>query len=696
MTPKMIQASKTPEPSTLTFTGSAVIEIEAAADGQPKKRPTFTITGYTGAVMNVTGFYSPVIVDLNGLKASRERLPILLNHDPDRVLGQGTATIDTSGVRLTGTITGDDEHAANVVTHSRNGFEWQASIGASIVRQEFLKAGEKAVVNGREVSGPLLIARESRLKETSIVAIGADDQTTATVAASNPSGPLKGALTVFDNWLQAKGFDPTALTDDQKAALKAAYDATLAPPAPAPAPTPTPAAKSLADIIAAKKKNEARITQLTAIAELAITRRPALIDEIEAMAKAAIEAGSQPDDFELQLLRLTDRANIGPAIHSRSPITAPKVIEAALCASAGLSNIEKHYDAKILEAMDQRFRHGITLTELLLMAARETGFTGSPRDERAMLEHAFLRASGFSTISLSGILSNTGNKFLRESFMSTEQTWQRICTFRTVNNFLTHTTYSLTGNLDYEEVGPTGEIKHGTLGEESYTNRAKTYAKMLAITRQDIRNDDLGALMAIPRRLGRGGGNKMNNVFWTEFLASRDTFWASGHSNVITGTSAGSTSALSSEGLKTASTKFTKQTDPDGQPLGIDPRILLVPPELETTAIELMTSLAINTGGSATATQVPNRNIWASKYRVEMSRYISNTAYTGYSLTQWFLLAEPNELSTIEVALLDGKTMPVIESAEADFDVMGVQFRGYHDFGVAKQEYRASVRAAGA
>jgi phage major head subunit gpT-like protein len=82
----------------------------------------------------------------------------------------------------------------------------------------------------------------------------------------------------------------------------------------------------------------------------------------------------------------------------------------------------------------------------------------------------------------------------------------------------------------YEKVGPAGELKHATAGELSYTNQVETYGRMFAITRQDIINDDLGALTAIPKKLGRGAALKLNDVFWTVFL-NNSTFFASGNAN---------------------------------------------------------------------------------------------------------------------------------------------------------------------
>ena len=49
----------------------------------------------------------------------------------------------------------------------------------------------------------------------------------------------------------------------------------------------------------------------------------------------------------------------------------------------------------------------------------------------------------------------------------------------------------------------------------------------------------------------------------------------------------------------------------------------------------------------------------------------------------------------IEVAFLNGQEAPTIETAEADFNVLGVQMRGYHDFGVALQDFRGGVKSKG-
>jgi phage major head subunit gpT-like protein/phage head maturation protease len=690
-----------PTLSSLRATGTVVIEA-AAGEG---KRPTFTIVGYTGAPMIVGGFYTPVIVDLNGLKAARERIPILLDHDASRIVGQGTPTIDSSGVKIEGTITGDDADGGKVVMHARNGFEWQASIGAAIVRQEIVKAGEKAIVNGREVNGPILIAREARLQETSFVAIGADSQTSASVAASNPSGQaLKGTAMNFEQWLQAKGFDPAALNETQKSALEAAWKAEQAPPAPA--PTPAPAASptlsamtTFEETLKAARAEEDRKAKITQIAALVLADRPAMADEIEKLTKAAIEAKLSPTDFELSMLRAMRAPVIsGPGAIDRK--ASVKVIEAAVCLTAGLPSPEKHFDEQTLNAASDRFRHGLGLNELLLMAARENGYTGnSTRDIRGLLNAAFtadrgIQAAGFSTFALSGILGNVANKFLLMGFMAVESGWREISSVRAVRDFKQITSYSLTGDFQYEEVGPGGELKHGTVSELSYTNQAKTYGRMFAINRTDLINDDLGALSVIPQRIGRGAALKLNDVFWTAFM-NNSSFFTTARGNAIEGATVGTNdSRLGIEGLTRAETAFYNLTDADSKPLGLTAQILLVPNALNVLAAQLMNSTEVRDTTANTA--IGTANPHAGKYRIVRSSYLSNSAYTGNSTTAWYILANPSELPVIEVAFLNGRDTPVVETADADFNSLGIQMRGYHDFGVSLQEYRGGLRAKGA
>jgi hypothetical protein len=135
------------------------------------------------------------------------------------------------------------------------------------------------------------------------------------------------------------------------------------------------------------------------------------------------------------------------------------------------------------------------------------------------------------------------------------------------------------------------------------------------------------------------------------------------------------------------------QTDPDGHPMLTQPAILLVPTALKSAAFTLMNSERL-IDGTGTAAQ-GDANIWRGRFRVESSPYMSNSAYTGNSAVAWYLLADPNDIPVIEIAALNGRVEPIVETADADFNVLGVRMRGYSDIGVELQEFRGGVRADG-
>lgn len=500
----------------------------------------------------------------------------------------------------------------------------------------------------------------------------------------------------FEAWIKAKGWDPTALSDEQRVTLRAAYDASgtgggSGNPGQGHGTGNSPITGT------GGRLNEIKLEQMrrdaieaAAVAEI---KRGGDIVAIEAAMNTAITAGTDARTFELNLLR---ERRVAPDNHgTREPQVTGDVLECALAVTANLPGVEKMFSEQTLQRARDQYPNGITLMELVVKAARRAGFvTDSFRMSKSLLQAAFapIAARGASTYDLSGVLSNVANKAIRAGFDSVESTWRQVSAIGTVTDFKEITRYALTGDFLYEQVGPGGELKSATMGEQSYGNKADTYGKIFAITRQDFINDDLSAFDRVRMLIGRGGALKFNLVFWTEFLRAVTAFYTTGRGNYFEG----GTTNLQSSSLTSAVTLFRKQTDPDGNPLGINPAILLVPPEEEVTADELYVSTNLNSGGAATKEKIPNRNVHANKYRPVVSSYLSNANITNYSTTHWFLLADPMDMPVIESVFLNGRQQPIVEAADADFDMLGVQMRGYHDFGVRQQEYRGGVRSKGA
>lgn len=515
----------------------------------------------------------------------------------------------------------------------------------------------------------------------------------------------------FSQWLKANGYDEAALSDANRRHLEAAWKAEIAAANPAPPLPANPAQPAntvnerLDAYVAEGNRKDAiremceqwakdnpyasgeRLTQLRELQQLAFNDQKMTVDQ-----------------FRYQLMRF-DRTVGTMVITPKAEEASNEVVEAAICLTHKIKGTEKAFSERTLEAAQRRFRSGITLCGLIALASRQAGYRGDLGGEanlKAMMRqikmsrlnphHDMMASSGLSTLDVSGILSNTANKSLAAQFLYGEQSWRAISKVRPANDFKQMTTYRMTGSNKFIKVPPGGEIKHGTLGELTYTNQVDTYGIMLGIDRRDFINDDLGAFTGRAAEVGQGAIDGLNEVFWTEWLDD-STFFPTDKS-LLNYDDGATDSVLSLAGLDNAENIFGSQTKPNGTPLGAMPRILLVPRALKNTALNLMAP-AVTAAAQSTATQTV-ANVYAGRYDVVDSVYLQSSAITGYSATAWYLLADPMNLAAIEVAFLFGRDTPIVEEAELDFDRLGMSMRAYWDFGVNKQEYRAGVKLKGA
>lgn len=332
----------------------------------------------------------------------------------------------------------------------------QGSVGAGVEEFEFVKESQKVMVNGRQYSGPLNVVRRASLGEISFVDLGADGATSASVAA-NAHYPTGEPIV-----------DEPVITPQDDTSTSPAPQPPVEPPAP-----PAPAQNSGVDAIRAQQAAET--DRIAEIRRICAGRLPAIESR-------AIREGWSAQRTELEMLR-NQRPAVA-AVHVADNTVTAEVLEAACCLSAGLSELDREPNHQAIELAERRFRGGIGLQELLLEAAWANGYTGRNfRDSRSVLRYAFGHTveAAFSNIDIGGILSNVANKFLLEGFFSVERTWRNICAVRNVSDFKTVTSYRLVGKDQYELVAPGGELKQGTLGNESYTNRADTYPRHIQI-----------------------------------------------------------------------------------------------------------------------------------------------------------------------------------------------------------------------
>jgi phage major head subunit gpT-like protein/phage head maturation protease len=604
---------------------------EGDATGSPKK---FRIVAYTGSPIRQSWSREPVVIDVAGMKLPKS-VPIVIGHDYalGSILGKGTPTVEGGQLVVEGEILADSEAARQITALAERGYEWQASVGADVRRHQKVDADAATTVNGQTHVGPVRIVKASALREVSFVTLGADAATSVSIAAEEAveEAPMAANANQTPDKVKAESEAPAIVAGGPHINESLPVKAVGGDGA------------SLGD------------------------SQPA----IEALRKQIVE-----DVKATFLAHIREERPAAPAVHvAKTPARTPEVIEAAFALQGGLPNVEKRYSAETLEAASKIQRH-TSLGEVVLQAANENGYDGPQRVSASTLRP--IMQAAWATHSIADILSSTVNKFLLAGFDSVESAWRSISTVRSVNDFKTVTSYRLNGGFKFEAVANGGELKNAKATDEKRSISAETYGIMTSVTRTDLINDDLGALTAVPQRIGRGGALKLNDVFWAEFVDD-SAFFTSGRANLRSGSH-----ALSVANLKALATLYRKLKDPDGNPVAIEPRILLVPPDLEITAAEIMGSSILHSA-TAVAGGVPERNVLAGRYQVVQSVYLTNT-------TDYYLLASPADLPVMEVAFLNGVQSPIVETAEADFNTLGVQMRGYFDFGCAKAEYLAGVK----
>lgn len=657
------------------------ITIQAAEASQGAKTPRFTMTAYTGAPIRQVFAEEPIVVDLEGMTIPDRAIPIRLGHMSSEGVGH-TEAVSVESVEgqlhlvASGVVSRATDAARDVVESGRQGFPWQASIGASIESFEFVKAGATVEVNGRELSGPLVVARRTTLGEISFVDLGADSDTQARIAASQ------------------RATDPGAITMDKD--NKSGSDTTTSEPSKTTPPTKKIDASGggAMDDLRAKAQeatiNAERQAKIKASAERAMESRPDKAEDILQLAQQAIEDKVDPSDFGVQMLRF---AQDFPGIGSpRSGNAAPtnELIEAGILLELGHDEdqIVKSYGEQTVEACRRKFGGGIGINEALSIAANAGGGAFS-RIKESNISAALVVAFGTSqiqaasTVSLPNILSNVANKVSEAAFNAVDNSWEKIAGVASLKDFKPNTTNSLVGDYKMKELGKGGEIEHAKPGEETYQMQADTYARQLELTRKDIINDDTGALLEAPQKLGRGGALARNDKFWSVF-GDHGSFFAGGNNNLLTGGG----SALSISAVTDAMVALMNQTDPQGEPLGLMPGdfLLLCPPALFPTAQQIASSSEIRGASGEFGTANPHQGLFTPI----MSPYL-----TAQSTTAWYLMAKPSVMPTIKMGFLNGKRRPTIETAQADFNTLGIRMRGWIDFGAALWEYRAAVKSAG-
>jgi len=158
------------------FKTQPITIIEQAEKTFPR---AFSGIAYSGDVIH-HGHWGNVIFDLSTTKTPHEKTPILIEHDRAQRAGFASLAF-TDKIEIVNGQLIDTPHGHAVADEADAGFPWQMSVHIQPGSVDELKAGKTVTVNGRDVTGPVAVFRDSIIREVSFTPTGVDYQTTAAV-----------------------------------------------------------------------------------------------------------------------------------------------------------------------------------------------------------------------------------------------------------------------------------------------------------------------------------------------------------------------------------------------------------------------------------------------------------------------------------------------------------------------------------
>ncbi|MDD2826942.1 MAG: Mu-like prophage major head subunit gpT family protein [Sulfurospirillaceae bacterium] len=375
-----------------------------------------------------------------------------------------------------------------------------------------------------------------------------------------------------------------------------------------------------------------------------------------------------PDDFARALLEAKTKNQQDVSFQQGEQTAGADDVKRAVADSlimrAGFKVEQPHKDVKRFEG-----------ASLLDLARAITGFTGFNKEE--------LINRAMSTSDFPILLSNAANKMLEMAFDEENATFEAWTTSGEVKDFKQGVAAHLKAGGRLQKVAEKGELKNFEFGEGGEVFKLETYGAEFSITRQMLINDDLGAFVDVVSEFGKMARRTANGLVY-DLLQGKGSFssykmsdskaiFHTDHKNV---TSTGT--ALATATLTSGRTLMRRQEE-DGKALNIVPKFLLVSPENETSALQLISSEA-DPSSSNSGVVNPHKNS------------VTVIVDSELDAKPWYLSAPRR---TIKVLYLQGQgKKPVVK--EKTRDLSGMTYQCVFDFGVYAEDYRGLYKNVGA
>ncbi len=451
----------------------------------------------------------------------------------------------------------------------------------------------------------------------------------------------------------------------------------------------------------AKAREEAAQAERTRMVEIRrIVRGAKLGDDL---ADKLIADGASADAVRAAVLdHLADAGNgvrteqhvrFGPGDDARDKFV--RGASAALFEQAGVGDLIE----RAAKVDPRRFRdvaldpgefRGFKPSELARLSLERRGVKTGGMSRMEMVGLALTYRAGYQTTSDFAVLfENVLYKSLLAAYATVEDTWSKFCRTDVVADFRPSNRFR-TGSLTVlDAVDEHGEFKNKAMPDGQKTPiSVATKGNILALSRQTIVNDDMGALADMSTKLGRAARLSIEVDVYALLAANgglgptqsdAQPFFHANRSNVN-----GTASLLNAAGIDADRVVMGAQKDISSNDfLDLRPAILLVAAGQGATARVL---------NGAPYNPIDNRFEQPNPVRGLFRDIIDTPRFTG---TRRYILADPAIAPIIVVAFLEGQGQaPVLES-ERGWRVDGVEWKVRLDYKAQMFDPKGGVTNAG-
>lgn len=565
---------------------------------------------------------------------------LLFNHDRDAVVGhiEKVWIEDNRGKALVRF--DEDEQSETIFQKVQSGTLQGVSVGYSIKHYEVLDEKDSVSSNGRFKGPDTYVVTDWEPLEISIVSVPAD----ATVGVGRSAEEIH---TSIDTQEDNTRMDPKEILKNEEEVKS----------------TPVETGLTQADLQKAMEQERKRTSEITALFR----------DFDVEGADEAIVMGVSVDEARAMVMDQLRARNKGVSVtmgEAESDKFRAAAQDAVLMA-AGIPVADAAPGAQELR--------GYSMIEMARESLRrESGSTVNFGDNMELA-----RAAINSTSTFPAIMSNLANKSVMVGFNEAETTYQIWAGKGSNRDFKEAARVALSeaGNLELVPEG--GQFKQDSFGEASARTKVATYGKLFSLTRQAIINDDLGLFSKIATKYGSAAKRLVNKMVYAQLtgnvkMQDNVALFDSKHGNV-----AGTGEALSVKAIAKAITAMRRQKGITGEAtLNVTPKYLVVPPELEMTAYQIVNSTAAVDGVNSGV---------ANPYK---GRFIVVADAELTDPDAWYLVADATQHDTIEVTYLKGVETPRLETRQG-FDVDGIEYKVAFDCGVSALDFRGLYKNAG-